>query len=110
MRFVGEKDCRLTLGYAFDERFVYEFELKNKTRRISKYDFVMPNSRLPNKGVEFDHFRFVFKNAPKQYKTEIEPPRNKVGYDFENISQKIDLLVLNKEKEIRKCILIQQNG
>ena len=43
MRFVTERDCHLTLGYAFDERFVYELELKNEARGISKYDFIMPN-------------------------------------------------------------------
>ena len=49
MQLVAEKDFRLTLGYAFDERFVYEFELKNVTRRISKYNFIMPNYRLSNR-------------------------------------------------------------
>ena len=28
MRFVAERGCCLTLGYAFVEKFVYEFELK----------------------------------------------------------------------------------
>ena len=28
MWFVAERDCRLTLGYAFDEKFAYESELK----------------------------------------------------------------------------------
>ena len=49
MQLVTEKDFRLTLGYAFDERFVYEFELKNVTRRISKYNLIMPNYRLSNR-------------------------------------------------------------
>ena len=43
MQFVAERDCRLTLGYAFDERFVYEIKLKNETRRTYKYNFIMPN-------------------------------------------------------------------
>ena len=55
MQFVTERDCCLTLGYAFDERFVYEFELKNVTRRISKHDFIMLNYIIPNRGVEFYH-------------------------------------------------------
>ena len=33
MQFVAGRRCRSTLGYAFDERFVYELELKNVTRR-----------------------------------------------------------------------------
>ena len=33
---------------------------------------------------------------------QIELPRNKVGYDIQNISYKKDLLVLNEEKEIIK--------
>ena len=61
MQFVTERDCRLTLGYAFDERFVYEFKLKNVTRRISKHDFIMLNYRIPNRGVEFNHFRLLKK-------------------------------------------------
>ena len=48
-----ERDCCLTLGYAFDERFVYELELKNV---ISKYDFIFPNYRFSNRGIEFDNF------------------------------------------------------
>ena len=82
--------------------FVYEFELKNVIRRISRYDFIMPNYRLPNKGAEFDHFRFFCKNAPNQYKTEIEPPHNKAGYNVQKHKLEKDLLVLNKEKEIKK--------
>ena len=61
MQFVAGRDCRSTLGYAFDERFVYELELKNVTKRISKYYFIMRNYRLPNRGIEFDHFKFFAK-------------------------------------------------
>ena len=43
MRFVAERDCPLTFGYASDERFICEFEIKNGTRRIFRYDFVMSN-------------------------------------------------------------------
>ena len=62
----------------------------------------MPNYRLPNKGAEFDHFRFFCKNAPNQYKTEIEPPHSKAGYNVQKHRLEKDLLVLHKEKEIKK--------
>ena len=106
MKFVAGRHCRSTLGYAFDERFVYELELKNVTRRISKYDFIMRNYRLPNRGIEFDHFKFFCENAPNQYKRYVEPPGNMVGHDFQNNSYIKYFLVLNKEKEIKKFILI----
>lgn len=62
----------------------------------------MPSYRLSNRGVEFDHFRVSCKNALTQYKTETELPRSMVAYNFQNISYKKDLFVVNKEKGIRK--------
>ena len=73
MQFVGVRDCHLTLGYAFYEKFVYEFELKNVTKSISKFNFIMPNYRLKNGGVEFDFFTFFYTGAPNQYKKHVEP-------------------------------------
>ena len=61
MRFVAERECFLTLDNTFDERFVDEFQLKVVTRRISRYDFIMPKYRFPYKGVEFNHFLFYVK-------------------------------------------------
>ena len=74
---------RLTLCYAFDERFVYKLEQKNVARRISRHDFIIPNYKLPNKGVEFNHFRLFCQNAPSQNKNEIVLPCNKVGYNMQ---------------------------
>ena len=68
MGFVAERRCHLTLGYAFDEKFVYEFELKNVTKKISKYNFILLNYRLLKKGIEFNHFNFFCEKAPNQYK------------------------------------------
>ena len=72
------------------------------TKRISNYNFVIPNYRLPNKGVQFDHFLFLCEDAPRQYKNQIVPPRNKVGYNVQNMSYTKDFLVLNEGKEIKK--------
>ena len=100
MQLVAEKDFRLTLGYAFDERFVYEFELKNVTRRISKYNLIMPNYRLSNRLLNLTILScFFLRKWTDHYKRYFEPPGNKVGYDFQNSSYIKDLLVLNEEKE-----------
>ena len=103
MQFVAEKDFRLTLGYAFDERFVYGFELKNVTRRISKYNFTMPNYRLSNRLLNLTILNFFLRKWTDHYKRYIEPPGNKVGCDFQNSSYTKDLLVLNEEKEKKIC-------
>lgn len=60
MGFGTERYCHLTFGYDFDERFAYEFEVKN-VKKISRYNFIMPNYRLSNKDIEFDQFRFFVK-------------------------------------------------
>ena len=84
MQLVAEKDFRLTLGYAFDERFVYEFELKNVTRRISKYNLIMPNYRLSNRLLNLTILSCSFlRKWTDHYKS----------------SYIKDLLVLNEEKE-----------
>ena len=70
----------------------------------------MRNYRLPNRGIEFDHFKFLCENAPNQYKRYVEPPGNMAGHDFQNNSYIKYFLVLKKEKEIKKFILIQQKG
>ena len=74
IQFVGERDCHLTLGYAFHEKFFYEFELKNVTKSTSKFNFIMPNYRLQNGGVEFDFFTLFYAGAPSQYKKHVESP------------------------------------
>lgn len=60
MGFGTERDCHLTFGYDFDERFAYEFEVKN-VKKISRYNFITANYRLSNKAIEFDQFRFFVK-------------------------------------------------
>ena len=51
---------------------------------------------------------FFCKNAPGQYKTELEKPGSKIKYDTQNISYKKHLLVLNKEKKVKNSILTQK--
>ena len=63
-----ERDCCLTLGYAFDERFVYEFKLKNVIK-------ASPSTILSCRIIDFQIG--VFNST-------ILPPSNKVGYDFQN--------------------------
>ena len=66
----------------------------------------MRNCKLPNKGVELDHFFFLCENAQRQYKLQRGPPRNKDRYHVQNMSRTKDLLALSEEKEIKKSILI----
>lgn len=51
---------------------------------------------------------FFCKNAPGQYKTELEKPGSKIKYGIQNISYKKHLLVLNKEKKVKNSILTQK--
>ena len=56
---------------------------------------ILPNYRLPSKGIEFDHFKFFCNSAQNQYKRYVKPSGNKVGCNFQNNIYKKDFLVLN---------------
>lgn len=75
---------------------------------LPRYDFIIPNYKLANTGVEFDFFRFFCDGAPTQYKQVIESPKKKSGYAVQNLSYKRDVLALDEEKELKIYILRQQ--
>lgn len=60
-QFTAEWDTRLNIGYAIDESSIYEFELKNVKKRNSRHNFIKPNYRISNKGVELDYFLLFVK-------------------------------------------------
>ena len=87
-RFVTERDC-LTLGYAFDERFLNKFELKN-VRKKSESTILSCQIIDFQIGVfNWTIFRVFF---AKMHGINIKTCC-KVGNDFQNKVYKKDLLV-----------------
>ena len=104
--FAAKYDVRLIHGFDFDEKSIYEFRLKNETASMTIWNFSLPFSRIKERGLYSDQFRFFCEGAPSQYKKLIELPINRVGYITQWFNQVEDAFILDEEKAIKKFTLI----
>ena len=102
LKFVGKLDARSTLNIVRHEENVYEFELKDKTIKITRDGFILPAYRLQKRGVIFDQHEFFKDNfVPEKIKKYLTPPRNRAKYGYQEQKRIDDFFITKAEKDIK---------
>ena len=104
LNFVGKVDVESTLNIETHQENVFEFKLKDKTVNIRRDNFILPKYRTKTGGVVFDHCTFFLEDNSilARIKKIIEPPGNRVKYNYQGQKLSDDFLVANAEKDIKK--------
>ena len=102
--FAGKVDARSTLNIVTHLENAIKFKLKDKTINIRRDDFILPKYITKTGWVVFDHHTFFLEDnsVAARIKKYIEPPDNRVKYNYQEQKLDDDFLVTKAERDIKK--------